>query len=156
MSFITDVSDELKALIVATVDGATADNVFSSIKAAQMNVPEKLRKATISLPMWILDAADANPDTEWGCDNSSYRMPVRVIEIRKRDETDAQETIISDLRLIDAEILLPTHTHFLAMENGSIDASPSDETMQAVLDLGVDVYAGTLSYEPGLLCGEWE
>jgi len=152
MSFITDVSDELKALIVATIPGATVDSVFSSIKAAQMNVPEKLRKGTIALPMWILDAARVMPESRFGSQNATYRMPVRIIELRKRDETDVQASIIDSLATLQSAIRSTAHTHFLFIEDGSIDSSPNDPTLAALLDLGVDVYAGTLSYEPGFVC----
>lgn len=152
MSFITDVSDELKALIVATVPDATAENVFSSIKAAQMNVPEKLRKGTISLPMWILDAAKVTPESRFGSQNATYRLPLRVIELRKRDETDAQAAILDSLAALQRTIRTTAHTSFLFIEDGMIDSSPNDPTLAALLDLGVDAYAGTLTYEPGLVC----
>lgn len=154
MSFIADVQAELKALIIATLPDATTENVFMSIKAARINLPEKIKAGDISLPVWVLDAAEFNPD-EWGVNSEAYRCPLRIIEIREVNATDQQLTLMENLRLINKAILEDDHTYFMADNHGSINAGPQDEAVQDMIDLGLQAVAGTLSFIPGILCGDW-
>ena len=154
-SFLQDVTDELKSLVIATIpdDEATDDNVFRSLAAARMNLVERISGGDFMLPIWIIDSGDANPDERWGVDNESYRCPLRIIEIRQMDETEQQDVIQQHLGLIQTAIVEDSHTNFQAIEHGSITTGPRDETERAFLNGGVNVVAGTLAYRPGLLCG---
>lgn len=156
MSFVTEVHDELKALIIATLPEADDDNVYASIKAARMNLPEKVKSGAIALPIWVLDAASFMPETRWGLNSNAGRLPLRIIEIRQLSQIDEQAVILGHLAELQFALRSTAHTAFTVIEDGMINASPSDDAMAPLLELGLNMNAGTLSYSPGLLCGVFE
>lgn len=152
--------NDVRAELISVIDGAVADasntNIFMSIKAAMLNLPEKVKAGQIDLPIYVVDAATFLEDQEFGIDNRSYRAPVRIIVIRKTAGTNVQEQIESELKLIHDAVFESSHTHFQAIERGSIDTSPDDDAVAALIELSQNALAGTLSFDPGLLCGEWQ
>ena len=156
-SFMKDVRDELKTLIIATIPSseATTNNVIMSIAAARENLFEAKQAGKVTLPLWILDIATLTPEQQHGSQANNFRAPLKIIEIRKADETDAQITVQDHLVLIEQAIRNSAHTSFCPIEQGAIGTGPDDPAMAPIIDLGLNFIAGTLSYLPGLLCGDY-
>lgn len=157
MSFQQDLESEVTALIVATISGATISNVFQATKAAKINILEKARDEEAAgrafFPFWIVDAGEAEPDGDWGCDNSSYRCPLTIMEFRKTSGSNEKATIQADLQLLEQAIKTGSFTNFMQIEDGAINTSPSDPAVASLLETTLNAVAGTLSYDPGVLCG---
>lgn len=154
-SFINDVEDEVKALIAATITDATLSNIFVATKAAKINVLEKAKQGEITGPFWIVEAGEATPDSDWGCDNSAYRCPLQVMQFLPQDGTNVKSVLREDLQAVEVAMRAPGFTNFLLIENGVIDTSASDPAVSAILDSTMPWAAGTLYFSPGLLCGEF-
>jgi hypothetical protein len=154
--FLTDVRDELKALIISTISEANANNVYMSIAAARMNLVERIANNRLTLPIWVLDASSVVADPEWGVDAESYRCPVTIVEIRAADSTDVQATIQDSLANLQRAIYAPNRTNFQAIERGRIDASVDAPAVDALLEAQLNAVAGMLIYSPGLLCGVFD
>ena len=150
-----DVRDELTALVIATIPDATSDNVIQSITAARENLSEKVAKGKRTLPIYIVDAATLVHEAQHGSQTNNFRLPLRVIAMRLQDETDAQITIQDDLVLLEQSIRNQAHTAFTPIEQGAIGTGPDDMAMAPIVALGLNFIAGTLSYQPGLLCGDY-
>ena len=155
-SFLKDVRDEIKAIVIATIPTAeaTTSNVIMSIAAARDNLFEAKEAGKRTLPIWIIDAATAAQDDDWGVDSNSYRCPVRITELRKADETDAQITIQDHLVAIhEAMYAVAAGASYQVIERGEVDTGPDEATMGPIIDLGLNFLAGSLYFDPGVLCG---
>lgn len=157
---ISGIYDRLEAVLVATIPNGEAvagdtGTILCSIDAARLNLTSRLERGDIDLPIWVLDAGDLANDESWGVDSDSCRCPVRILEIRKADGTNnIQKVIQGNLTLVRAALQSQDFDEFQVIERGEITTGPSDDEVEALLSLSQNLLGGTLSYYPGLLCGE--
>ena len=157
MSFQADLEAEVTALVIATISGATSNNVYPATKAAKINILEAASQAspTVTFPFWIVDAGTAIPESKFGSQNNIYRSPLTIIEFRKTSGSNEKATIQADLDSLQQAIRNAGHTAFCVIEDGMISTSPSDAAVRSLLDTTLNAVAGTLSYSPGVLCGNF-
>lgn len=147
------VRDEAMSIVTANGNGATSSNVLPWLTGARLNLLSKKNDGGVTLPIWIVDASEFDPDQDWSVDIRSYRCPVTVIEIRKQDGTDAQATILNSLDAIRVAFDEGSLTNMQSIELGTITAGASDDHLAPFIEAGLDFVAGTLKWDPGLLCG---
>lgn len=154
MSFQDDLVARVKEIIKDTLAEANDENIFLSIKAATINLPERLKSTTLTEPVWVIDYRFIE-DPSWGLGNQSYRCELSIVELRKTSEVDTQAVIQENLHLLSAAFYEGDFDEFVCESHGSFDASPSDDAVRPLIELGLPIRAGTLSFFPGLICGDF-
>lgn len=153
MSFQDDVISRVKEIIKDTLPEASDETIFLSVKAATINLPERIKSGRITPPVWVIDYR-FNQDANWGLGNLAYRCELSIIEIRQAGENE--HTLIQEnLRLLSLAIFEGDFVEFVCDAHGAFNASPSDKSVNALIDLAQNLRGGTLSFKPGLVCGDF-
>jgi hypothetical protein len=141
-------------------EGTEKATLFTSIEAANLSIIEfmndglKGNRGRPAPPYAAVQIGALNLDPDWGVSSQTYRAPVTVGIVDATANDATQESVAALLEAIQALIDDPAanFTTFQPCERSSIDVSESNPVFQALgSNSKVDIIAGTITWEPGLL-----
>ncbi|RYG41748.1 hypothetical protein EON79_20225 [bacterium] len=156
MSWLNDFQAEMRSVVDATwpqVEG----RIYDSVQTARQNLLQAITKggpSGVELPLAVVQFARASRDDAHGLHNRSYRVPTTILLL-----TEVSDTAASDAQdLMDAlqlAIERAPHDSFQAIEDGEPDAQETNAALSALNEARMNVHAVLLSYQPGLLAGDY-
>lgn len=156
--FYADVFAELKTLVLATWTDVASTSFFTSIQALQQNFVSEIGDGqlalpgSVSAPFAIMDAGATSAYEDASLDSYDFNFPVGFyyLTLKSNVANDAQELIAAKLYDLSAAIESRPPTLTTCQWNG-VPGSRDTSLPESLATLNVQVQAGCLRYDPGLI-----
>lgn len=155
MSLYSDANAELRSLILTTWPDILDAALFNSLEEARVNWIEQIEKGTRTLPFAVLHLGEKVECEEFSIDAECYYIPCTIARFVRATAT-CQPELEASLETLRKAIDNGAFTNFQAVRRGSVDTSENNVAGTVLIDsVTSSAIAGTLTYEEGILVGDY-